>query len=158
VFPQGGSRVPVLIGIAAFDKECSQGVAFVLDLTERKPAEEKLRTSEERTRLIVDKALDAIVTMDADGLIIGWNPQAESVFGWSRDEALGRSMSETIIPAKYRAAHERGLRHFLTTGEGPGLNQRIEITALHRDGREFPVELTITPLKMDGAIVFSAFV
>src|SRR5204863_195216 len=77
--------------------------------------------------------------------------------GWTSDEAVGRKMSETIIPEEYRAAHEGGLRRFLATGEGPILNERIEMTALHRDGREFPVELTVTPLKMDGAIVFSAF-
>jgi PAS domain S-box-containing protein len=118
---------------------------------------EKLRASEERTRLIVDTALDAVVMMDAGGLIIGWNPQAERIFGWSRDEALGRRMSETIIPVRHRAAHERGVRHFLATGAGPLLNRRVEMTALHRDGREFPVELTVTPLKMDGAIVFSGF-
>jgi two-component system sensor histidine kinase UhpB len=118
---------------------------------------EKLRTSEERSRLILDKALDAVVMMDSDGLITGWNPQAENIFGWSRDEALGRRMSETILPLQHRSAHERGLRHFLTTGEGPVLNQRSEMTALHRDGREFPVELTVTPLKMDGKVVFSAF-
>src|SRR2546427_571193 len=86
---------------------------------------EKLGASEERTRLILDKALDAVVMMDADGLIIAWNPQAECIFGWSRDEAMGRRMSETIIPAKHRAAHERGVRHFLATGEGPLLNQRV---------------------------------
>jgi formate hydrogenlyase transcriptional activator len=131
--------------------------AFLRDITERKLAEEKLRTSEERTRLILDKALDAVVMMNADGLIIGWNPQAESVFGWSRDEAMGRCMSETIIPAEFRAAHESGLRHFLATGEGPLLNKRVEMTAVRRDGREFPVELTVTPLQMDGASVFSGF-
>jgi formate hydrogenlyase transcriptional activator len=131
--------------------------AFLRDITERKRAEEKLRMSEERTRLIVDMALDAVVMMDADGMIIGWNPQAETVFGWPHDEAVGRRMSETIIPVKHRAAHERGVRRFLATGEGPLLNQRVEMTALHRDGREFPVELTVTPLKMDGAVVFSGF-
>jgi PAS domain S-box-containing protein len=131
--------------------------AFLRDITERKRAEEKLRMSEERTRLIVDMALDAVVMMDADGMIIGWNPQAESIFGWSRDEAVDRRMSETIIPVQHRAAHERGVRRFLATGEGPLLNQRVEMTALHRDGREFPVELTVTPLKMDGAVVFSGF-
>src|SRR5260370_9343652 len=80
---------------------------------------EKLRASEERTRLILDKALDAVVMMDADGLITSWNPQAERIFGWSRDEAVGRPMSETIIPAKYRAPNNRGLRHFLTTCQDP---------------------------------------
>src|SRR4029077_1086957 len=73
------------------------------------------------------------------------------------DEAVDCRMSETIIPVQHRAAHERGVRRFLATGEGPLLNQRVEMTALHRDGREFPVELTVTPLKMDGAVVFSGF-
>jgi PAS domain S-box-containing protein len=117
-----------------------------------------LRTSERRTRLIIDTALDAVVTIDVDGRITGWNAQAERSFGWTREEVMGRILSETIIPVRYRDAHEAGLRRFRVTGEGPVINRRLELSALHRDGREFPVELSISPVAAGGAISFSAFV
>ncbi|MGH3131331.1 MAG: PAS domain S-box protein, partial [Gaiellaceae bacterium] len=130
---------------------------YMLDITERKASEERLRDSEERTRLLFDTALDAVVTMDASGTIIGWNAQSEATFGWSAEEAVGRRLADTIVPPEYRIAHERGLARFLATGKGTLLNQRIEITALHRDGQEFPVELAITPLERGGTYEFSAF-
>jgi PAS domain S-box-containing protein len=130
---------------------------YLLDISERKEGEERLRDSEERTRLLFDTALDAIVTMDAAGTITGWNAQAEATFGWSADEAIGRRLSETVIPPEHRTAHERGLERFLSTGEARVLNKRIEVAALHRDGSEFPVELAITPLARGGAYEFSAF-
>ena len=132
-------------------------VNMLVDLTERKRAEEALRQSEERLRLALDTALDAIITIDSKGIITGWNPQAEQTFGWPRDEAVGRRLSETIIPPKYREAHERGLRHFLKTGEGPVLRKRIEMTALDRSGREFPIELSITPAVAGENVYFTAF-
>ena len=128
------------------------------EIIERKRAEEALRQNEERTRLIVEFALDAVITMDAQGLITVWNPQAETIFGWSREDAVGRRLAETIIPPQYREAHDRGVQHFLATGEGPVLNKRIEITALHRDGHEFPVELTISPIQSGETFAFSAFI
>ncbi len=117
-----------------------------------------LRESEERTRLIVDNALDAVITMNADGEISGWNTQAESMFGWSRSEALGRSLSDTIIPPTFRASHIRGLKHFLATGEGPAMNKRLELSAIRRDGSEFPVEVTLSPAKVGNSYLFGAFV
>jgi two-component system sensor histidine kinase/response regulator len=125
---------------------------------ERKEAEEAIREGEERSRLIVETAYDALITMDAKGAITGWNGEAEKVFGWSREEVLGQPLSTTVIPPRYREAHERGLARFLATGEGPVLNTRIEITALHRDGREIPVELAVWPVKTRGTFTFSAFV
>jgi len=116
-----------------------------------------LRQSEERFRLLIAAALDAVITIDARGQITSWNPQAETLFGWAQEEVLGRPLSETIIPPAYREAHERGLERFRATGEGPVLNRRIELTALHRNGTEFSVELAITPMRLGGATVFSAF-
>jgi PAS domain S-box-containing protein len=114
-------------------------------------------TAGDPTRSILESAHEAFVSMDAGGFIIDWNPQAEATFGWSRDEALGRVLSDTIIPARYRDAHLHGLQHFLDTGEGPVLDQRIEIEALHRDGRELPIELTITALRVGDSHIFHAF-
>ncbi len=150
--------MPVLLGGALFENGGNEGVAFVLDLSEQKQAAETLRRVEQQARSIVDSALDAVVAMDADGIITDWNKEAEEIFGWTRVEAVGRRMSETIIPMRYRPAHERGLRHFFQTGEGPVLNQRIEISALRRNGEEFPVELSITPLKFGETWIFSAFI
>jgi PAS domain S-box-containing protein len=125
---------------------------------ERKRAEAGLRESEERLRLVIESALDAVVAMDAEGRIQGWNSQAEAIFGWRRDEVLGRSLAATIIPHSQRPAHAAGVERFLVGGHGPLLNRRIEVTALRRDGSEFPVELTITPLTVGGTHSFSAFV
>jgi PAS domain S-box-containing protein len=104
-------------------------------------------------------ALDGFIGMDAAGVITDWNVQAEQMFGWPRQEAIGQLLSATIIPAQHREAHEQGLRHFLATGEGPMLNKRVEITGCHRDGYEIPIELAISPaLGQGGAYTFSAFV
>ncbi len=121
-------------------------------------AEEEARESAARTLLIINTALDAVIGMDAVGRITEWNPQAEAVFGWTRVETIGRSLAETIIPPPYREAHTRGLKHFIATGQGPVLNKRIEVTALHRDGHEFPIELSISPLPSGETVTFSAFV
>jgi len=125
---------------------------------ERSRAETDLRASEARLKAIIDAALDAVITMDGDGVVRSWSSQAERVFGWPASDVVGRTLSTTIIPPRYREAHERGLTHFLATGQGPVLNQRIEITGLRRDEREIPVELTITPVRLGDAWLFSAFV
>src|SRR5439155_12848623 len=126
------------------------------DLTEIRRAQEVLRASEEYERLIVDAAHDAFVAMDEEGVITSWNRQAERTFGWPRDEAIGRSLAGTIVPERHRDAHRHGLKHFLATGEGPVLNRVIEITAVRRDGQEFPVELSISPLSFGGKHVFTS--
>ncbi|HZC68539.1 MAG TPA: response regulator [Nitrospirales bacterium] len=114
--------------------------------------------AEARASLIIGTALDAVIVMDGKGKICDWNPMAETIFGWPRDEAIGRLLSETIVPLQHREAHEQGLKRFLATGEGPVLNKRIEITAYHRDGHEFPVELAISPVQSGDTFTFSAFV
>jgi PAS domain S-box-containing protein len=124
---------------------------------ERERAEEAVRQSEERTRLIIDRALDAVITIDAAGLITDWNARAEAIFGWERYEALGQSLSDLIIPPRYRGAHERGLKRFLLKGEGPILNRRVEMTALRRNGAEFPVELSIAAFRTRDTFEFSGF-
>jgi two-component system, cell cycle sensor histidine kinase and response regulator CckA len=121
-------------------------------------ANEALVDAEGRLRGIVDSALDAIVTTDADSVITGWNHQAEVLFGWTAAEALGLRLGETIIPPRHRDAHRRGMERYLTTGERRILDRRIEIAAIARDGREFPVELTVTSVRAGARILFSAFI
>lgn len=139
----------------------AEGRMFAIgrDIAARKRAEQEiLRHRDEQTRLILDTAYDAFVAIDPLGVITAWNTQAEKTFGWSREEAIGQKLSETIIPEQYREAHEKGLKHFHATGEGPVLNKRIEITALRRDGKEFPIELTIWPIKLGKTCSFNAFI
>ena len=133
-------------------------VSLALEAVERLHAEGALRKSEGRTRLIIDTALSAVISMDEQGRIIGWNAQAEQTFGWTRREAIGRMMTETIIPYAHREAHQQGLERFIKTGEGQVMNKRIETTALRRDGTEFPIELAVTPLRLENAYSFTAFV
>jgi diguanylate cyclase (GGDEF)-like protein/PAS domain S-box-containing protein len=116
-----------------------------------------LTQSEERDRLILETAHDAYVAMDGDGKIIDWNRRAEQVFGWPRGEVIGRTVGETMVPPHFREMHIRGLRHYLDTGEGPVLNKRIELSAIHRDGHEFPVELSIGPVRHSTSVTFHAF-
>lgn len=109
------------------------------------------------TRSILETAHDAFVSMDAGGFITDWNAAAERTLGWRREDAVGRVLSDTIIPHRYRRAHLSGLERFLDTGEGPVLDRRLDIEALHRDGHELPVELTITAVPVGGSHVFHAF-
>jgi PAS domain S-box-containing protein len=132
------------------------GVAH--DITQRHEAEQALEISERRVRLIIENAYDAYVAMDREGIVVDWNPEAERIFGWTREEAIGRSLAQTIIPVRMREGHMQGLVHYLHTGEGPVLNRRIELPALHRDGREFPVELTISTMRFEEDVIFSAFI
>lgn len=117
-----------------------------------------LRESEEKLQIIIDTALDAMILMDAEGIVKSWSKQAERMFGWSREDATGRLLHEMIIPRRSRKAHLRGMKHFLESGEGPVLNARVEVAALHHDGHEFEVELSIVPIKTADKVEFSAFV
>ncbi|OGW51660.1 MAG: hypothetical protein A2V62_08965 [Nitrospirae bacterium RBG_19FT_COMBO_58_9] len=133
-------------------------VGWLINRQVSAPLMRSLRDSEERTRSIVNAALEAIVVMDDQGRITDWNPQAEQILGWARSEAVGRKLSDIIVPPQYREAHSRGLQHYLATGEGPALGKRLEITALRSDGTEFPIELAITPLKLASGTTFSGFI
>lgn len=136
------------------------GVVLVFrDISERRQSEQRLLLSESRKSAILESALDAVITMDLEGCVVEWNPVAAQMFGRSQQETVGQEMAELIIPAPYREMHRKGLAHYLATGEGPVLNQRIEITGMRSDGSEFPIELAITPiLQNNKPTVFTGFV
>ncbi len=134
------------------------GVVSFRDVTQQRHAAEALRQSEMQARQIVETAFDPFISIDAEGRVIDWNTQASRTFGWSRQDVLGKPLAELVVPPQYREAHARGIGRYLATGEGPVLNSRIEITALHRDGHEFPVELTIWPVENSERRCFHAFV
>ncbi|MBI4499487.1 MAG: PAS domain S-box protein [Chloroflexi bacterium] len=135
-----------------------QAVAHVLATAiERTRAEQALRESEARKAAILESALDCVISIDQEGRIIEFNPAAEETFGYRRDEVVGQQMAELIIPPALRARHYQGLAQYLATGEGPILNQRLEMTAIRADGSEFPVELTVTRIPTDGPPLFTGF-
>ena len=106
---------------------------------------------------MLDTALDAVVVMDVDGRVRGWNDRATALFGWSADETHLHDLTTLIVPPAFREAHDRGLAHFLATGEGPVLGRRIEVTAINRVGEEFPIELSVSPTDQFGDLLFIGF-
>jgi two-component system cell cycle sensor histidine kinase/response regulator CckA len=154
-----GTRVTTELSSSVVTLGSESAVLTILrDVTERRAAEEAHRRSDARMKSVLDAALDAVIMMDEHGRIASWNARAETLFGWSRDEAVGQTLSELIIPAAYREDDTRGLARFLETGEGPVIGRRVELSAVKRDGSEFPVELTVTALREGGTYVFNAFV
>jgi PAS domain S-box-containing protein len=130
---------------------------LITDITGHRQAQESLRRSEARMRTVLDSALDAVIGMDARGVVTGWNPRAEAIFGWTREEALGRTLAELIIPPGLREEHARGLDHFVAGGEGPLLGRRVEMRALKRDGSEIPCEMSIIAVRDGDSWSFHAF-
>ena len=106
---------------------------------------------------VIDAALDCIIMMDQEGLIVEFNPAAEMVFGYTREEAVGAQLADLIIPTRLRDAHHNGLKHYLSTGEHAVLNQRIEVPATNKAGNELLVELAISPVEFGGNKFFSAY-
>ncbi len=119
---------------------------------------ERLRRAEERTRAIIETANDGFVSADADLRITAYNPRAQAMSGYSLDEVLGKPLGDMLVPARFRAAFEAEFERFVRTGESPLINHPIEFVGIHRDGREFPVELTISPLRDGDTWLFNAFV
>ena len=134
------------------------------ELTERRLVEERLgqeeqelKRSEVRKAAIVDSAIDCIVTIDHEGAITEFNPAAEHTFGYRRDEVLGKHLADVIIPPSLREMHRQGFARYLATGQARVLGKRIEMTAVRADGSEFPVELAITRIPLEGPPSFTGY-
>jgi two-component system cell cycle sensor histidine kinase/response regulator CckA len=138
-----GARIIVLSGLRGPEVSSKQPV-------------EILETSGS-LELLFDAALDAIVGMNAAGQITHWNRCAEVIFGWRKQETLGKEMASVVIPERLRETHRRGLQRYLLSGAEHVLNRRLEMSALRRDGSEFPVELTIVPIHQAGSVQFFGF-
>lgn len=110
-----------------------------------------------RNEAILETSLDCIITIDSRGFLIEWNPAAELTFGYTKDEIIGKRLSETIIPEVHRAGHVSGMSKYMDTGVGPILGTRLEVPALHKSGREFPVELTVNAIVLDDNTLFTAY-
>jgi PAS domain S-box-containing protein len=145
--------IPIII-----DKEYKGHLWKYTDVTQRMQHQKLLEQSENRSKRIMDASLNAIVTIDVKGRITFWNERAETIFGWNKAEVLGIELSKIIIPHQHVDAHNKGMKHYLNTGEGPVLNKYLELTALNRNGDEFPIEMSIIPIKENNELFFSSFI
>ncbi len=116
-----------------------------------------LKESDERMQAILQYAPDAVITIDADSIILSWNPEAEFIFGWKKEEVLGRTLTETIIPERYAGRHYKGINHYIKTSEGPVINKPVEMFAVKKDGEEIPVELKISATLVNKKHIFISF-
>jgi PAS domain S-box-containing protein len=157
-FIHKSGRIVTLSWMGAWSEPVRRHFFIGRDMTESRVAQEALRESEQLGRGIIDTALDAFVQMKEDGIISDWNTQAEHIFGWSRNEALGKRLGDLIVPEEYRDAHTAGLERYLRTGHRKILGRRLELAALRRDGKEIKVELSITGLRRRDGIVFNGFI
>jgi PAS domain S-box-containing protein len=125
------------------------------DITEQKLARQALAESNRRKDAILNASLDAIITMDHRGCLLDFNAAAQRIFGYTSDYALGKPLADLIIPSHLRERHTAGLRRHLETGETAILGRRLELSALHADGHEFPVELSVARVQGDGPPIFA---
>src|SRR5581483_2358066 len=156
-----GTTFPVLVNATAIRDAEGRFVrshAIVFDISAHKEVERnELRESELRSTAILRAALDCIVSIDSRGVIIEFNPAAEKTFGYTREQAVGNDIAMMIIPPAMRSVHRRGLERYLATGETSILGRRVEVTAMRSDGAEFPVELTVVPVRLQHETIFTAY-
>ena len=149
-FRKDGSRVPILVGGALFAGSQSDGVAFVLDLTEQK-------RFEQRYRVMVEAASDAVVCIDENGAILLANPATTRIFGYEPAELVGKPLT-VLMPESLRKAHNHGFMRYLTTSQRHINWQGTELTGLRKDGQEFPVEISFGEVTADGHRLFTGFI
>lgn len=116
-----------------------------------------LRENENNLKQLLTHAPDAVIVINQESNITFWNPKATAIFGWTEEQVLNKPLSDTIIPLQHRQAHQQGMKRFLSTGVAHVLNKSIEITALHKTGKEFYVSLTISQTIQGGKLAFIAF-
>jgi PAS domain S-box-containing protein len=158
---KGGERFWANVVIDPIRDDTGRLVGFAKvtrDITERRKAEEALAESAALARGIIDTALDAFVQIDETGTVLEWNSQAEAVFGWSRRDAVGKSLATLILPPSERSHHRKGLERFLRNAEARMLGRRVQMQALRRDGKKITVELSITALRRGERYLFNGFI
>ena len=117
----------------------------------------ELKLDKEKQHAILRSSLDSIISMDEDGRIIEFNNAAEAAFGYSREDVIGKPMMDMIIPPRLREMHRKGMSHYLETGDGPIMDQRVQVSAMRASGEEFPVELAVTAVDIDNSKLFIAY-
>ncbi len=131
---------------------------IIRDITEIQESEEQLKSSEQKTRLIMNASLDSIIWIETTGKITFWNPQAEASFGWTKEEAIGQNLIDLISPKKDHKLYFRSIQNYLEKDDDSPLNVMVEKTAINKSNEEFPIELTVIPIKQQNEITFSVFI
>ncbi|MFH1872336.1 MAG: PAS domain S-box protein [Pseudomonadota bacterium] len=144
-----------VIGIFGISRDITERKQMELDL---RASEASLRASLARAQLLLDSALDAVICIDQKGQVIVWNPNAEALFGYPVEQAVGRDCAELIVPPESRPRHRAGLARFIETGNAKATGKRLELTALHADGTEFPIEMTVGAMQHEGSYLFTAYI
>ncbi len=127
------------------------------EIEQRIAVQSRLNAQKERFRLTLENTSDAFVEINDTGKIIGWNPSAERIFGWSHDEAISQSIDTLLIPAAMREQHKKGFIRYQTSGQSKMMGQRLQLMAQRKDGTEFPVEMTLNENTVDGKRFVTAF-
>lgn len=156
----GRDKWTIISGAPSYDEngELIGSIGIHLDITEEKKLREENEFKSTQLQKLFEKSLDGLISIDYLGRVFEWSPQAEAIFGYSFEEIKGKQLSKTIIPHIHRENHRMGMKRYMETGYGPVLNNRVEVTALKKGGEEFPIELTIFPLKYQDEQYFTAFV
>lgn len=137
---------------------CMAHQTLLEEMAERKRTTQRLTESETRKSAILESALDAIITIDEFARILEFNPAAERIFGYMRNEVLGKSLAEELLAPEYRDSLRSNIQKYLRSGEAPVLGRHMEIRAVHKNGAQFPVELAVTPIELNGKRLFTAYI
>jgi len=129
-----------------------------LSIESEKKMSANAQQNEAQNNAILTASLDALITINQEGDVVNYNQVAENVFGWSYEEVFGKNLAEFIIPKHKRNAHHAGMKKFLITKDSPVINQRLQLTAQHKQGHSFPIEINIAPIETEQGISFTAFI
>jgi len=146
-----GKTIPCLQFATPFKDENGEIIGIVedfRDISDRKKMEEALKESEQKFRMINSAAYDAIIMMDNEGKISYWNKAAEKMFGYKAEEIIGKHLHYTLAPKSFHEAYDKGFSRFKDTGEGTAVGKTLELTAIKKDGTEFPIELSLSSVKI----------
>lgn len=150
--------IPIEVSINTFDNSDNISFAgFIRDISDRKKAHAREKKALAQFEEAVQSALDAIIVIDSKDRIISFNPAAEEIFGYTSEETIGKKMANLIVPEKYRDAHLAGMQHYLDTGEGPVLGNRIEIEGVRKSGEEFELELAVRNIDSPFGSIFIGY-
>ena len=147
-----------LSGLRMLGKQVVALLQLRLHILKSQKKEQEFGSIEEQMNIVFHNAIDAVIVMDIKGIIVQWNPKAETIFGWTAAEAIGKNFHETIIPERCREVYLRGMEHYEKTGEEHILNKTIEISAIHKNNSEFDVALGISPTTIKDQCFFIGFV
>ena len=135
----------------------SKMIEYALDITDRKQMEEALRDSEIKFRAVTQSAIDAIITADRNGNIVFWNPSAQKMFGYQEHEVIGQPLT-ILMPEHLKEAHQKGLANHVAAGDSRIINSTVEMVGLTKDGKEFPVELSIAAWLAEGRRYYTGII